>query len=174
MLAVLQRQEHFPVSPPTHIPDEQELARLYDAHHGMVFRTAYRITGNASDAEDVLQTVFMRLMKRAALEMEQPESYLRRAAVNASIDLIRERQKANSVPLLEETSTAASCTELRELRDALRKALAKLDERQSVMFAMRFFEGYSNQEIAKIMGMSQVHVAVVLHRVKSKLQKELK
>ena len=42
------------------------------------------------------------------------------------------------------------------------------------MFAMRFFEGYSNQEIAKIMGMSQVHVAVVLHRVKSKLQKELK
>ena len=153
---------------------DQQFAALYDAHHGMVYRTAYRVTGNSSDAEDVLQTVFLRLIKRDNPgEMEQPESYLRRAAVNASIDLIRERQKAASVPL-EETSTAASCTELRELKDSLRKALAKLDERQATMFALRFFEGYSNQEIAKMMNMSQVHVAVILHRVKSKLQKELK
>ena len=171
MLLAFQRQEHLPVSPP--LANEQEFARLYDAHHGMVFRTAYRVTGNATDAEDVMQTVFMRMMKRDPHEMDQPESYLRRAAVNASIDLIRERQKAASVPL-EETSTAASCTELRELRDSLRKALAKLDERQSVMFALRFFEGYSNQEIAKIMNMSQVHVAVILHRTKAKLQKDLK
>lgn len=170
-MAIVVRQEHLPVSAP--IPNELEFARLYDSHHSMVFRTAYRVTGNASDAEDVMQTVFMRLMKRDPREMDQPESYLRRAAVNASIDLIRERQKAASVPL-EETSTAASCTELRELKDSLRKALAKLDERQSTMFAMRFFEGYTNQEIAKMMGMSQVHVAVILHRVKSKLQKELK
>ncbi len=162
------------MSPPIPIPNEQEFARLYDAHHGMVFRTAYRVTGNASDAEDVMQTVFLRLMKRDnPREMEQPDSYLRRAAVNASIDLIRERQKAASVPL-DETSTTASCTELRELRDSLRKALAKLDERQALMFAMRFFEGYSNQEIAKTMGMTQIHVAVILHRVKAKLQKELK
>lgn len=153
---------------------DQQFAALYDTHHGMVYRTAYRVTGNSSDAEDVLQTVFLRLIKRDNPgEMEQPESYLRRAAVNASIDLIRERQKAASVPL-EETSTAASRTELRELKDSLRKALAKLDERQATMFALRFFEGYSNQEIAKMMNMSQVHVAVILHRVKSKLQKELK
>ena len=152
---------------------DAKFAALYDAHHTMVFRTSYRVTGNASDAEDVMQTVFMRLIKRDPSEMLQPESYLRRAAVNASIDLIRERQKAGSVPL-EETSTAAACTELRELKDSLRKAIAKLDERQGVMFALRYFEGYSNQEIAGMMGMSQVHVAVILHRAKAKLQKELK
>ena len=38
------------------------LDQLYAAHHGMVFRTAYRITGNAADAEDVLQTVFLRIV----------------------------------------------------------------------------------------------------------------
>ena len=139
----------------------------------MVFRTAFRVTGNASDAEDVMQTVFMRLMKRETSSVENPESYLRRAAVNASIDLIRERQKANSVPL-DEAFTPSVKPEMGELKDSLRKALAKLDERQSVMFTMRFFDGYSNQEIAKMMGMSQVHVAVILHRVKAKLQKELK
>lgn len=139
----------------------------------MVFRTAFRVTGNASDAEDVMQTVFLRLMKRETGSVENPDSYLRRAAVNASIDLIRERQKANSVPL-DESFTPSVQAEMGELKDSLRKALAQLDERQSVMFAMRYFEGYSNQEIAKMMGMSQVHVAVILHRVKAKLQKELK
>ena len=39
------------------------LDQMYEAHHGMVFRTAYRITGNAADAEDVLQTVFLRIVR---------------------------------------------------------------------------------------------------------------
>ena len=65
LLAAIPRQEHFPVSPPN-ATGEQQFAQLYEAHHGMVFRTAYRVTGNASDAEDVMQTVFLRLMKRDA------------------------------------------------------------------------------------------------------------
>lgn len=159
------------MSPP--IPQQQqEFAMLYDTYHPMVYRTAFRVTGNASDAEDVMQTVFVRLMKRDTSEMQQPESYLRRAAVNASIDLIRERQKAAAVPIDEAAPPA--CTELRELRDSLRKAIAKLDDRQALLFSLRYFEGHSNQEIAKMMGMSQIHVAVVLHRIKAKLQKELK
>ena len=138
----------------------------------MVFRTSYRVTGNASDAEDVMQNVFLRLLKRDPQDVQQPESYLRRAAINASIDLIRERQKAAIIPL-DEAFTPSVKPEMGELRDSLRKALALLAERQSVMFTLRFFEGHSNQEIAKMMGMSQVHVAVVLHRVKAKLQAEL-
>ena len=62
-----------------------ELERDFRAHHGLVFATAYRITGNAGDAEDVLQTVFLRLLRRDrnADPLEKPESYLRRAAINA-------------------------------------------------------------------------------------------
>jgi RNA polymerase sigma-70 factor, ECF subfamily len=172
VLLALRQDPHFPVSPPI-ATSELEFQRLYEANHTMVFRAAFRVTGNASDAEDVMQTVFLRLMKRDTGLVENPESYLRRAAVNASIDLIRERQKANSVAL-DEAVTPSVKAEMGELKDSLRKALAQLDERQSVMFAMRYFEGYSNQEIAKMMGMSQVHVAVILHRVKAKLQKELK
>src|SRR5438105_12140731 len=70
------------------IPDELE--RAFRAHHRLVFRTAYRITGNAGDAEDVLQTVFLRLLRRSrsASPLESPESYLRRAAINAALDVI--------------------------------------------------------------------------------------
>src|SRR4029077_15447025 len=64
------------------IPDELE--QSFREHHGLVFRTAYRITGNAGDAEDVLQTVFLRLLRRGpnSEALDNPESYLRRAAIN--------------------------------------------------------------------------------------------
>jgi RNA polymerase sigma-70 factor (ECF subfamily) len=157
-------------SPPA---DNYEWA--YEAHHQMVYRTAYRITGNATDAEDVMQTVFLRLMRRdsSLRPLEQPEGYLRRAAVNVSLDLLRERQKMADYPL-ETLSTSDTCTELRDLRDTVRKSLAEVDERHAEMFALRFFEGYTNQEIARLMGVSQVLVAVTLHRLRNRLQKELK
>jgi RNA polymerase sigma-70 factor, ECF subfamily len=65
------------------------------------------------------------------------------------------------------------CTELRELRHALRGALAKLAPRTAEIFALRFFEGHSNPEIAKMLNMSQIMVAVTVHRARKQLQKEL-
>src|SRR5207253_3543320 len=78
-----------------------EIEQICRDHHGMVFRAAYRITGNASDAEDVLQTVFLRLMRRdaSAEAVGNMASYLHRAAVNSALDLMRSRQNARSIPL---------------------------------------------------------------------------
>jgi RNA polymerase sigma factor (sigma-70 family) len=42
------------------------------------------------------------------------------------------------------------------------------------MFALRFFEGYTNPEIAKMMGISQIVVAVTVHRARKRLQQEMK
>ncbi len=137
----------------------------------MVFRTAYRITGNAADAEDVLQTVFLRMV-RGNPAVENPESYLRRSAVNAALDVVRARHDNDTLEP-ERMAASGSCTELRELRDSLRRALSKLPPRNAEMFAMRFFEGYTNPEIAKLMGISQVVVAVTLHRTRQRLKKEM-
>lgn len=149
------------------------LDQLYTAHSAMVLRTAHRITGNATDAEDVLQTVFLRILKRDTSEIENPESYLRRSAVNAALDIVRARQADNSLEL-ERTASSGSCTELRDLRDTVRRALAKFPPKAAEMIALRFFEGYTNPEIAKIMGISQIVVAVTVHRARKKLQQELK
>ena len=67
----------------------------------MVFRAAYRVTGNAGDAEDVLQTVFLRLVKRDpdADPVGNIPSFLHRAAVNAALDLVRSRQNVRNIPL---------------------------------------------------------------------------
>jgi len=78
-----------------------EFDRVFRAYHGLVFRTAYRITGNAADAEDVSQTVFLRVFRRGEHRevLENEESYLRRAAINSALDVIRSRQADRTVEL---------------------------------------------------------------------------
>ncbi len=78
-----------------------DLEQIFRENHAMVFRAAYRITGNPSDAEDVLQTVFLRMLKRdpGAEPVGNMPSFLHRAAVNAALDLVRARQNIRSVPL---------------------------------------------------------------------------
>lgn len=143
----------------------------------MIFRTAYRITGNAADAEDVLQTIFLRLLRQPAggTPLEQEESYLRRAAVNASLDVIRQKQTNRSVPLNEASAagTQESPTES-GLKDCLRRALHTLSERSAEIFTLRYFEDLSNQQIAGALDISQVLVAVSLHRSRRQLQKEIR
>ncbi|MDQ6759410.1 MAG: sigma-70 family RNA polymerase sigma factor [Acidobacteriota bacterium] len=157
------------------------LQELFEAHHGLVFRTAYRITGNAADAEDVLQTVFLRLLRRdQGGALLQQESYLRRAAVNVALDLVRTGKDSKTIPIddLPSGRSLASAPrrtepESRELHGQLRRALATLPPREAEIFALRFFEERSNQEIAALLGISQVHVAVILHRTRRQLQKEI-
>ncbi|MBZ5583901.1 MAG: FecR domain-containing protein, partial [Acidobacteriia bacterium] len=74
-----------------------DLEAVFRENHAMVFRAAYRITGNANDAEDVLQTVFLRLLKRepSSEPIENMVSFLHRAAVNAALDLVRPRLRGH-------------------------------------------------------------------------------
>jgi RNA polymerase sigma-70 factor (ECF subfamily) len=152
------------------------IERMFEETHGLVFRTAYRITGNAADAEDVLQQVFLRLLRRSssAEPLDNQESYLRRSAINLSIDAIRKRQDAHSVPLDDAPELLAPGDQVEgDLRDSLRLALATLTPRAAEVFALRHFEGYKNQEIAGMLGVSQVQIAVLLFRTRKQLQKEM-
>lgn len=156
------------------IPISDELEQSFRANHGLVFRTAYRITGNAADAEDVLQTVFLRLVRRGreADPLESEESYLRRAAINAALDVIRARQ-ADRMVELEELSANPKQGDALALRQALARALSQLDPRRAEIFVLRFLEGFENPEIARMLGISQVLVAVLVHRTRQQLRKEL-
>ena len=158
--------------PPVAIPSELE--RAFRSHHSLVFGTAYRITGNAADAEDVLQTVFLRLLRRTpeSLAAENEGSYLRRAAINASLDVMRSRQRNPMVELVEISGDRAG-GDPTELRQALGRALSKLQPRSAEIFALRFIEGISNREIARMLGISQVAVAVTVFRSRQQLRKEL-
>jgi RNA polymerase sigma-70 factor (ECF subfamily) len=160
----------------------EELAVLFQNHHKSIFRIAYRITGSRSDAEDVLQTIFLRLTPNKRDLSPNPEGYLHRAAVNASLDLLRSRARANSVsldvidfnqsPKLSVASPEDDFADV-ELRNLIRHAVAKLEGRAATAFALRYFEGCDNARIAQILGTSQMVVAVTLHRARTRLRKEI-
>jgi RNA polymerase sigma factor (sigma-70 family) len=164
----------------------QTVESLFQQHNQRVFRTAYRVTGSAADAEDVLQTVFLRIARgqEAAAAAENTEAYLSRAAVNASLDLLRGRKRSKAVAFddLEGEASAAHFVaennpethhEDRELRKLIREAVAKLGDTAGQMFALRYFEGYGNGEIAQMMNTSALVVGVTLHRARARLRKEI-
>jgi len=160
-----------------------ELGQIFRDHHKQVLNAAYRVTGNAQDAEDVLQTVFMRLVRREGGSplSDSPGSYLHRAAINAALDIVRSRQAARSSPLedVEPTLSAASETapdrlhDAAELQDEIRKALARMSPKSAEVFVLRYFEGYGNHEIARMLGASRSTINVILHRTRQRLRDEI-
>jgi len=160
----------------------KDLEQIFREHHALVFRAAYRITGNAGDAEDVLQTVFLRMLKRdpEAEAVGNMPSFLHRAAVNAALDLVRSRQNIRNIPLDELEPVLAEpafrsperAHSSNEMRDWLRGALARLNPRIAQMFALRFFEGKDNPEIARLLNTTPGTVAVTLSRTRDRLEKE--
>lgn len=166
-----------PIAPPG------MLETLFREHYDQIYRTAYRVTGSPSDAEDVLQTVFLRLARREeGLDLSpSPGAYLHRAAINASLDLVRSRAISKPVALEDveaELKTNPSLSpaaqhEDRELRRLVQQAVTRLGATASEMFVLRYFEGYGNREIAEMLNTSQMVVGVVLHRARTRLRKEI-
>ena len=157
------------------------LEEAFRTYKDLVFRAAYRVTGNSSDAEDVLQTVFLKLARQERLsEVKNQRAYLHRAAVNAALDLLRSKKDAQTVFLDDddEGKVAAALSKdsgpgSDDMRQWLRQRLALLNPKWAEMFVLRFIEEYSNKEIAVAMNTSSAVVAVVLHRTRSQLKKDI-
>lgn len=154
---------------------QEAMARIFDEHHAQVLRAAWRVTGNATDAEDVLQTVFLRLLRRDESQPppENIAAYLHRAAVNAALDIVRARKEHAPLPagMAREPSADQGADDLHEV---LRQAVASLASPAAEILALRFFEGRSNREIARMLGISAVRVAVVVHRGRGKLEQAIR
>lgn len=178
-LATAIQTEALPVSNPA-------MEKIFREHYPMVIRAAYRVTGSMEDAEDVAQTVFMRLLNRESDEVaaiDNPGAYLCRSAVNAALDILRHRKSAAQVAIdeaqeLPQKTGPYLVGEDRvlsvEVRSWLRTALADINPRAAEMFVLRYVEEKSNKEVAKLMNTSQAVVAVMLHRTRARLQKDFR
>ena len=150
------------------------LAGLYERHYEAVFRTALRVTGRPADAEDVLQTVFVRLLSGSEHDdaARRPAAYFRRAAVNAAVDVLR-RRAVRAETAYDDSAPHAAVESGLLLKEQLRRAIATLDSEDATLFVLRFVEGLSNQELADMFQLEKNNVAVRLHRIRMRLQIEL-
>ena len=147
-------------------------AELYERHYEAVFRAALRVTGNPADAEDVLQTVFLRVFTGAREDIALPAAYFRRAAVNAAVDVLRRRELRAESPHDSGAASVAVQPSLL-LKEQLRRALAILDKEDASLFLLRHVEGLSNEELAEMFEIEKNNVAVRLHRIRHRLQAEM-
>jgi RNA polymerase sigma-70 factor (ECF subfamily) len=146
-------------------------AALYERHYEAVFRAALRVTGNPADAEDVLQTVFLRVLARRE-DVALPAAYFRRAAVNAAVDVLR-RRELHAESGYDDGAPHAAVQSPLLLKERLRRAIAALDSEDASLFLLRHVEGLSIEELARMFGMEKNNVAVRLHRIRHRLQAEL-
>ena len=149
-------------------------AELYERHSEAVFRAALRVTGNPADAEDVLQTVFLRVLQRSGEceAVERPAAFFRRAAVNAAVDVLRRRQ-LHAESLYDDSAPHAAIQPPGLLKERLRRAIAVLDTDDASLFLLSYVEGLSLDELAGVFRLAKNNVAVRLHRIRHRLQTEM-
>ena len=149
-------------------------AELYERHYEAVFRAALRVTGHPADAEDVVQTVFLRVMAgRGDIEgVALPEAYFRRAAINAAVDVLRRRELRGETAYDSEARHAAVQPPVL-LKERLRRALSILEPDEATLFLLRHVEGLSIEELGDMFQMEKNNVSVRLHRIRHRLQAEM-
>ena len=138
-----------------------------------VYRFIVKNIRHTEDAQDIVQSAFEKLwVNRAQVLPEKAKSYLFTVAYHQMIDHIR---KSNKMPLSDEASIPhqpinQAQTELKAL---LMRAVNELNPTQKSLVLLKDYEGYSYQEIAEIMNLSDSQVKVYLHRARLILKTKL-
>jgi RNA polymerase sigma-70 factor (ECF subfamily) len=138
-----------------------------------VYRFIVKNIRHTEDAQDIVQTAFEKLwVNRAQVLPEKAKSYLFTVAYHQMIDHIR---KTNKMPLAEETSIPHQPINQAqaELKQLLMRAVNQLNPTQKSLVLLKDYEGYSYQEIAEIMNLSDSQVKVYLHRARLILKNKL-
>lgn len=156
----------------------QQLERIFDRHYELIYRTAYSLTGSAADAEDIVQTIFVRLLSRELPPdlTTAPERYLYRAAFNLSLNTIRDRKRQVLTDSMEEFDRGyrpghANTEDL--LVQRLQEAIALLHPAAAQIVILRYVHDYRLADIAGMLGTSRSTVAVSLFRSRARLKKFL-
>ena len=159
--------------------DRRATAEIVRRHLPRMVGLARRMLGDASEAEDVAQEVFLRVWKHAAAwkpGAAKFETWMHRVAINLCLDRLR-RVGRNSGDVTSDTVDArASATRAlddRQRRDRVRDALQKLPERQRAALVLCYYQDRTNIEAAEILGVSVDALESLLSRARRTLKSAL-
>ncbi len=156
--------------------DRSAFARLVRTHEQQMLRTAFRIVGQQSDAEEVRQSVLLRIWQSPE-KLPEPQrlgSWLHRCVVNESIALLRRRKRyeRRHVDSLEQVhlETQSTCEDEAEL---LRDAMSQLEPEPRAILSLRFDEQLTIREIASLLQQPHTTVQSKLERAIGRLRSHL-
>lgn len=158
--------------------DPDTLASVFDTHSAALFRYAYRLLGNAAEAEDVVAETFTRWLT-ALRNGGGPSSYLRaylyRIAHNLAMDHYRRRpveplESGSAIPQ-DSSPPHEAAVEESERADAVRRSLWRLTADQRQVILLKYYEGLSNDEVAATIGKPVGAVKSLQHRALDSLRR---
>lgn len=143
----------------------------------MAFDTAWRLLGNACDAEDVVQDALLDAFQlHTQRAVGNWGGLLRRLTVCRAIDRLRTRKCAAALsvePAAAESDRPEAVAIERELAEQLRCAIAKLPDREAAVFSLRYLGEMTNTEIAHTLEISNGAVGVAILKARAKLKEVL-
>lgn len=152
---------------------EKEYNQCVTAYADNVYRFILKNLRHEEDARDVVQTAFEKMWRnREDVDPQKSKSYLFTVAYHQMIDHIR---KVKRIQLREEFSeeTRVESRPVSNLKKILDEALNRLNDTQRSLVMLKDYEGYSYEEIGKIMNLNESQVKVYLHRARVQLKEYL-
>jgi RNA polymerase sigma-70 factor (ECF subfamily) len=153
--------------------------RLFAEEYRRVVSIAFRITGDAAEAEDVAQDVFMRCGRTRNPDMGRARNWLYTAAAHSALNAVRSRRRRRhreerQYRAAQEPQTADPqlIVERREERMGVRAALARIGTQHAQLLALRY-GGLSYREIAAALGIDAAQVGTRLARAERAFKKEI-
>ncbi len=157
----------------------QAFSILVRRHTDKFFGAAFRMTGSASEAEDLVQDAFLKIWQKPDIWKEDKgakfTTWFYRILVNQNIDRLRKRQKMVSdnsmLPYVADSAAGPEMeTAMNEEQRRIENAMAVLPERQRTAITLCFYEGLSNAEAADTMGVKLKALESLLMRAKTGLR----
>ena len=168
--------------------DSEAFRALVERHSRAVFRLAHRMTGNASDAEDVVQETFLKAYRQLSRFESRANfgTWVHRIAVNCSIDLIRarpHREAGHDAADLEQFGAAGTAEPglpsperlmlSAEVQGRISDAMTSLSKMERAAFVLRHFEGQSIDEISRALGLKTNATKHSIFRAVKKMRQAL-
>ncbi len=152
---------------------EREYNECVTTYADNVYRFILKNLKHEEDARDVVQTAYEKMWKnRENVDPSTAKSYLFTVAHNQMIDHLR---RAKWVSLKEDFNVQMMVSDEQQhhVKKVLNEALGRLNETQRSLVMLKDYEGYSYEEIGKIMALSESQVKVYLHRARIQLKNYL-
>jgi len=156
----------------------QEFEDFFRKHFDLVHSTAFAVTGNREDADDVVQTVFLRLLRRELPRdvQKNAKAYLYRAAVNESLNIIRRRRRHPTTDLngVDVSAKDVEAVQAEAVHRKLYEAITELKPKAAEILILRYVHEYTDVQIARLLGTSRGTIAVNLYRTRVRLKRILR
>jgi len=147
---------------------EAELLELFDQYSNMVYRIAFSYLRQSHDAEDAVQSVFMKLIEgKAQPNVGKERAFLARITVNYCKDILRSAWKQRIVPLDDTIKFE------HEEDSELFHAVMTLPDKLRIVIHLHYYEGYGFSEIASFLKIGASAVSMRLYRAKKILNDKL-